>query len=318
MNRYADQTVAVLGATGFIGRFVARALVGQGAQVHLLVRSAERANDLCHVWRLRVTVHELDLCDQSALARILADLRPAITFNLAGYGIDPTEQDEAEAHRVNTDLVECLARVVAEAADPSWSGQQLVHVGSAFEYGSAASDLAEDSVPAPTSWYGRSKLDGTRRLVEVARDAQLRAVTARLFTVYGPGEHVGRLLPSLVAAAASGEVLPLSAGLQRRDFTYVADVAEGLLRLAVSHAEPGAIVNLATGRLTTVREFAETAARILRIPHERLLFGALPVRPDEMSHQPVAIELLRSLTGWKPPTAVPEGIRRTVSFAPFG
>ena len=107
----------------------------------------------------------------------------------------------------------------------------------------------------------------------------MRAVTARLFTVYGPGEHCGRLLPSLIEAARAEKPLELTAGTQLRDLTYVEDVAEGLLRLGLAQAEPGSVVNLATGHLTMVRslrrdgrahsEYADGKSEIRRGPHSR-------------------------------------------------
>ena len=77
---------------------------------------------------------------------------------------------------------------------------------------------------------------------------------------------------------------------------------------------PFPLVNLATGKLATVKEFIEIAARILLIPSERLMFGALPARPEEMAHSAVSVDRLRSLLGWVPDTSIAEGVRRTLAF----
>jgi nucleoside-diphosphate-sugar epimerase len=145
---------------------------------------------------------------------------------------------------------------------------------------------------------------------------ELRGISARLFTVYGPGEHAGRLLPALLAARAASGPIELSAGLQRRDFTYVDDVAEGLLRLGLL-PEPLAegALNLATGRLASVRDFALAAAGVLGIDERRLQFGALPTRPEEMAHDPVSVRRLGDLVGWTPGTSIEEGVQRTVATA---
>jgi nucleoside-diphosphate-sugar epimerase len=142
----------------------------------------------------------------------------------------------------------------------------------------------------------------------------VKCVTARLFTVYGPGEHAGRLLPSLLDAANRSTPLALTAGRQQRDFTYVEDVAERLLQLACAAAPPGQIVNLATGRLTTVRTFAEIAGEILGIEPSHLQFGMIPTRAEEMEHAVVSVERLRQLVGDVPSTCIAEGIRETVGF----
>ena len=118
----------------------------------------------------------------------------------------------------------------------------------------------------------------------------------------------------LLSSYLCGTTLALTAGGQRRDFTYVEDVAAGLLRLGVSSAEPGEVVNLATGRLTTVREFSLTAAKVCRIPAERLEFGRLSTRPEEMEHTGVSLDRLKRLTDWAPATDPAQGIRKTAAF----
>jgi nucleoside-diphosphate-sugar epimerase len=245
---------------------------------------------------------------------VIEGIRPAIVLNLAGYGVDRVERDEQQAFRLNAGLVEAICAAMAASGRAGWPGQRVVHAGSALEYGTIGGDLAEASLPNPTTLYGRSKLAGTQALVDAGQRLGLPGVTARLFTVYGPGEPSDRLLPSLLAAARTGNPLALTAGLQQRDFTYVEDAAEGLLRLGYSPARPGDIVNLATGRLSTVRQFAETAATVVGIRPGCLHFGAIPTRPEEMRHDPVSICHLRQVLGWTPQTSLAEGIERTWLF----
>lgn len=304
--------VLVLGASGFIGYWVSRALRDQGAHLMCAVRGPDGAERLTRE-QLGTVVVKRDLDDVAALREWVPALRPSLVVNLAGYGVDRGERDEAAAQRLNADLVEELATVVSELPRDGWGGARLVHVGSALEYGTTPGVLREDSPCAPTTVYGRSKLAGTQAVQQVAAATGVIACVARLFTVFGPGEHEGRLLPTLLAAAESGGEVPLSAGTQRRDFAYVEEVAEGLLRLAVSDVEPGAVVNLATGRMHSVREFVTTAAGVLHIPVSRLAFGAVPTRAEEMVHEGVSITHLRALTGWSPDDDLVSGVVRTIA-----
>lgn len=73
------------------------------------------------------------------------------------------------------------------------------------------------------------------------------------------------------------------------------------------------MVNLATGRLTEVREFVVRAARVLGVAPDRLDFGALPTRAEEMQHDPVSIAKLQQLLNWAPRTSIAEGVRLTMS-----
>lgn len=299
----------MLGPTGFIGRATWPLLRRLGATLALACRhppdGAESGPGV--EWL------SADLADPGAAAGLLERTAPQIVFNLAGYGVDPAQRDPGTAEAINARLVEGLGRALLQSESADWPGCRLVHCGSALEYGDCDGDLVEETEPRPTTLYGRTKLAGTRALEALGREEGLASVTARLFSVYGPGESEHRLLPALARARREGRPIELTEGRQERDFVYVEDVAEGLLRLGLARPAPGEVVNLATGRLTSVRRFVETAARILGIEAVDLRFGALPTRGEEMYHRPVSTERLLRRTGWTPPTDVEQGIRRTVS-----
>jgi nucleoside-diphosphate-sugar epimerase len=311
---YRSRQVLVLGASGFIGRWVARALSAADAKLVLAARDAKRMAEVCSAYEIRGEILAADLLVAGAFAHLQNDARPDITFNLAGYGVDPTERDAALAEALNTSLAGEVARATAAQRSTDWRGLRLVHAGSAAEYGSVDGPVSENSPAAPHSLYGRTKLAGTREFLNAVQASGMRAVCARLFTVYGPGEHSGRLLPSLLDAARAKKALPLTAGEQQRDFTYVGEAAEGLLRLGCVESEMPAVVNLATGMLTSVRAFAECASELLRMEPGQLQFGVLPYRGDELRQGPVATRLLEQSTEWKPTLAVRDGIRETIAF----
>ncbi|MGE0812370.1 MAG: NAD-dependent epimerase/dehydratase family protein, partial [Vicinamibacterales bacterium] len=262
-----------------------------------------------------VTVAACDVLNEAALAAVVRDVRPEVTFNLVGYGVDRRETDADRAHAINVDLVRrLLPLVTAHGRATDWPGLHLVHTGSALEYGAVGGHLSEDAVVNPTTVYGQTKLAATQAVAESAEAGRLKAVTARLFTVYGPGEHQGRLLPSILAARSLTSPVPMTNGLQQRDFTYVGDVAAGLIRAALQPSAPWTIVNLATGRLHTVRAFVTEAEQALGLPPGRFLFGALPTRPEEMAHAEVTVARARQWLGWVPGTGIAEGVRATDAF----
>jgi nucleoside-diphosphate-sugar epimerase len=313
-GKYRGVRVAVLGASGFIGRWVARKLCAAGACAYLVVRDPASAAGTFAQYEISGEIVEADLFDTATAGEIYRRIRPAITFNLVGYGIDPGERDEDISYRMNAGLPNDICEAAAAWKNSTWTGQHLVHAGSALEYGEIGGDLREDGGTRPTTVYGKSKLQGTQLIAERCAALGLRGLTARLFTVYGRGEHTGRLLPSLIQASRTGEPINLTAGTQKRDFTYVGDVADGLLRLGLAEGvEPSAVVNLATGELVSVQDFVEAAAAVLQIPNANLRLGALPTRLEEMKHDRVSIQRLRSMLGWAPLTSIEEGVRLTAT-----
>ncbi len=303
---YRGQRVLVLGASGFIGRRVAATLSRGGAEVIGVLRPTPGRPQPAG-WTA------LDLSAPGAAAALVAELRPAVTFNLAGYGVSSSQRDATLATRLNAVLPAELAHACAAPGASTWTGLRLVHAGSALEYGTASGDLSESTIATPTALYGTTKLAGTHAVAEACTRGRLAGATARLFTVYGPGEAPGRLLPSLLEVRDSPRHLPLTEGLQRRDFTFVDDVVEGLLRLGALPADGIGTVNLATGVLTEVREFVRRAARQIGVDESLLGFGALPTRPEEMAHDPVNVDRLRHLTGWTPTRSIEEGVAVTLA-----
>jgi nucleoside-diphosphate-sugar epimerase len=315
LSAYRGRPVIVLGASGFIGRWVARLLTEAGAQLTLPVRDPAAANPTFRHHRIEGRVVALDLLDPDAVGKFFAAQRPVVVFNLAVHGVDRSERNEPQYWRLNRDLVSQVAEAVLSQPAQGWTGARIVHAGSALEYGSLTGDLAEDGpAPRPFEIYGQSKLAGTEALKERAIQAGQPTVTGRLFYVYGPGEHSTRLLPGLIAGFHSGKPVALATGNELRDFTYVADVAQGLLRVGAQRIEPGLVVNIATGNLLSIRDFVTEAARVLPLRPEQLRYGEYGTHVAEMSHRPVAVALLQRLTGWKPLVPVSDGIQKTIAF----
>jgi UDP-glucose 4-epimerase len=312
--QYEGARAIVLGAAGFIGPWVARGLCEAGAKVFLPVRDRSAAKEVFDEYDIDGDIYELDLLDEQSVRSLFCEISPTVTFNLAGYGVDRAEQNEELAYQTNVNLIATVCSAISEIRDQTWSGLDIVNVGTAMEYGLSGGDLAEDSLPKPTTLYGKSKLAGTNALTDCCRRFGLKGVTARLFSVYGPGESPQRLLPTLIHAARTETPIPLTAGLHKRDFVYVEDAAESLMRLALISSLPGEVVNVATGVLNSIRTFAEIATETLGISHDRLRFGSLPTRLEEMNHEPVNVERLRTLTGWVPNTMIASGIQKAFQY----
>lgn len=316
MTAVADlrgRRVLVLGVTGFIGRWAARAAHEAGARVWLAARDAEAAARVTGAYGIPGTLAAVDVLDDASLRAVVDDARPDVVFNLVGYGVDRSETDAALSQAINVDLVRRLIEQLP-SGDGTWPGLQLVHTGSALEYGAIGGHLAEDAEVNPTTVYGQTKVAATRLVEAAVASGRLRAVTARLFTVYGPGEHAGRLLPSVLASRTATAPIAMTNGLQQRDFTYVGDVAEGLVRCACCTEVRWPTINLATGRLHTVRDFVADAERALGLAPGRFHFGALPTRAEEMAHAAVTVERARQWLGWVPSTTIVDGVRATDRF----
>jgi CDP-6-deoxy-D-xylo-4-hexulose-3-dehydrase len=291
-----------------------------------------------------VTAHPVDVRDAAAVIRTMRQIKPAVVFHLAAYGVAPHETDRSMMTAVN--VLGTLHVLQACRA----SGQPvLVHAGSCFEYliqPPQASDDPSTRTPAlaeepslgmspppgrgvvPSEVEGRrsgapglpgglhelaypsSKLAATGLCQAFQRQAQLPCVILRPFTAYGPYEADHRLVPSVMRALLRQEAPQLSSGEQQRDFLYVEDLVDGFLRAAVSPAAIGHAIDLGTGRAVSVREVVGALLAVTgRSVQPR--FGAIAKRPSDQRTLVADPEPAQRLLGWRATTSLEDGLRRT-------
>lgn len=253
------RTVAVTGATGFVGRRAVRAAADRGDRVAAWCSrlDAERLRDLRELGA--TSVEDFDVTDPRALAEALERGAPTHVLHLAAVA-DPRvcERDPDRARRVNA---EATARLV-DALAP---GTRLVLASSAAVYAPSEHDLAEDAPLGPRSVYGATKREAEARVL--AAD-HVETVVARAFNHSGPGQSTAYALPAFaarLAAFARGEEDALRTGPLDavRDFLHVDDVVAAYLHL-LEHAPSGAVVNVCSGRALAMRDaFGALAQRIL-------------------------------------------------------
>lgn len=287
--------VLITGATGFLGR-------------HVVARGQKRGIEL----------HTLgcDIANAAHVRNAVSGVRPEGIIHLAAAGVAYDETDTASLLRTNALGLAHLLEAAAELPAPP----PVVCAGSGFEYASLDRARRESDPVAPNTPYGASKAAGTA--VASVFAARLPMTVLRLFSFYGPGEPAERLAPYLIAKARAGEPADLTAGKQLRDYAEVGDVAEAFWRALDQPPTNGKLrlLNVATGKSVTLRDFCEILATILREAGcaPDLRFGARPYRPDEMMNYTADISLLESTLGWMPATSLEIGLRRMVDSSRRG
>ena len=298
----------VTGAAGFVGANLARRLLADGHDVHLLDRPGSRD------WRLEeltghVALHEADLEDADAVTRAIEAARPEWIFHLAARGAYSWQGDVREILRVNVigtaNLLEAATRTGFAA---------LVYAGTSSEYGFKDHAPTEDEAVAPTSPYAVAKVSATMLCRLFARISGNRVVTLRLYSTFGPWEEPGRLLPNLILRGLDGELPPLVSPDAAHDFVYVDDVVDAFLRAAAAEAvEPGAIFNVGSGVQTTLAEVVSVARRLLEIEIEPE-WGTMPAKAWDTGVWVADNRRIARELGWVPRDTFEEGLRKQVEW----
>jgi nucleoside-diphosphate-sugar epimerase len=135
----------------------------------------------------------------------------------------------------------------------------------------------------------------------------------RPFAVYGPRQSSRFLIPQVILHALRREDFPTTLGEQGRDWIYVEDVVDGIIRASLSEEAIGQIINLCSGQEHTVREVVGRVLEIMGNPIEAR-FGALPYRRGEIWHLVGDNAKAKELLGWEPKVSLEEGLRRTIAW----
>jgi len=292
--------VLVTGAGGFLGSTLCRRLVALGCEVHGTCRARPVPAG--------VVPWPLDLADSAAVESCFARIEPGLVFHL-GAPVD-LDRDPSAFARLRPGILDATHHVGAACAA---RGLRLVAAGTCEEYGAAEAPFSEAIRPRPVSAYSCLKLAATEWLLALHRIAGLRVTAVRPFLTYGPGQPPGRLVPSAVAAALDGRPFALTDGRQTREWNYVDDMVEALLRAARPEAE-GRLLNLGGGPEVAVREVAARIFALAGADPALVAVGALPRREGEVERFCGDHRRARALLGHRPSVGLDEGLRRTIAW----
>ena len=262
--------ILVLGASGFVGANLLRALVSVREDV---VGTTTRFP----AWRLEglpdKCVRAVDLLVESNLDLLLDATAARTVFDCVAYGAYSFERDSALIYKTNfllkSQLVSRLhARKIA----------CYVHAGSSSEYGDSAAAPAEVAFPEPNSDYSVSKVATANLLYYYGKKRKLPCANLRLYSVFGPLEDSSRLMPAIIKNGLELSYPDLVNPSISRDFVYIDDVVDAFVSTAIhlTEAQYGESFNIGSGKCTAIGELAKVAKEIFEIPTEPRVHDAEP------------------------------------------
>ena len=297
-------SVLVTGATGFIGTHLTQRLLTAGSRVACLLSSERRMSNLPP----GTTGHVADLRDAGAVKAAVKAASPALVFHLAAVGVTEFGIDPITAIQVN---VEGTINLLMALEGTGY--YRFLFTGTSHEYGDDNSPFHQARLPSPPNVYAASKSAAWLFCQMYQRVRGWPIVGLRPFGVYGPGQRPPAFLPSLILSALRGQDFPMTGGKQVRDFIYIQDVIEGMLRAATVPGIEGQTFNLCSGRGASLAEVAgRVVAQMGKPVHIHL--GALPYRPGTIWHMVGDNSMARELLHWQPTVSLDEGLRRTIDW----
>ena len=312
--------VLVTGAAGFIGMHAAKELLAQGARV-TGVDSFEPYYDVAlkeaRVASLRdipgFAFERVDLAQADASAKLFAGGAFSHVVHLAAQPGVRYSLTHPDAYLRNN--VVAFGHVLEGCRHSRIA--HLVYASSSSVYG-ASHDLpfTEDQrVDRPVSLYAATKCANEAMAHSYAQLFGLPVTGLRFFTVYGPWGRPDQAPILFTKAILAGKPIDVfNEGRMERDFTYVDDIVEGVVRtlaLPATSMPPAAIYNIGNSEAVPLTQFIATLSRVLG---REAILRPLPMQPGDMRTTYASIDRLRALTGFAPRTPLAEGLARFAAW----
>jgi CDP-glucose 4,6-dehydratase len=311
-------TSLVTGARGFVGGWLAKALLERGEKVISFDRrrTTEKPSAIGMLGIEEDLVQvEANLCDGAEVERVLREHEVDTVFHLAAETIvstvhaSPVQGFESNVQGTWTLLQACLERGI----------ERVVFASSDKAYGAHATLPYKESFSLqPTAPYEASKAAADLIARSYWHSYGLPVAVTRFANIYGGGDlNFSRLIPEAVSAALSGRAPVLrSDGSPERDFLYVEDAAAAYLVIADALERDdvrGEAFNAGSGRSFAVGEVVAMIARLAGTGVEPDVRGT--GNPEgEIDRQYVDATKLRERLGWEPAVGLEEGLTHTLDW----
>ena len=318
LDTFHDKQVLITGGLGFLGSNLAIRLVALGARVTLL--DAMLDNHGGNVFNVepihdQVTINLSDIRDESSLKYLVTG--KDYIFHLAGQNDHVLSlQDPFPDIDINIKG----SAVLLETCRRVNQGARLVYGGTRGEYGRAVMlPVAEDHPIRPRGIYELSSLTAQQLFQIYHENHGVASVTLRLTNIYGERAQMQHsrfgVANWFVRRALDDETIEVFGdGSLLRDFVYVQDAVEAMIRCAATEEAYGEVFNVGNSRASSFRELAETVVRVAGSGRWKLA----PFSPERAAQEPgdfvSDIRKVRRVAGWEPMTRLEDGVAETVRY----
>jgi nucleoside-diphosphate-sugar epimerase len=300
----------VTGGAGFIGSHLTEELSRRGHQVRVVdsLITGKRRN-LEHI--PGVDFLEGDLADMAVAERAVQGVE-YVLHEAAIPSVPRSVKDPITSNRAN--IVASLNVLVA-ARDAGV--KRLVYAGSSSAYGNTSTlPKREDMAPSPLSPYALQKLVAEQYCQMFTRLYGFETVTIRYFNVFGPRQDPGSPYSGVISLFSTAlldgrQPIVYGDGEQTRDFTYIANVVDGVLRACEAPGAVGETINVATGGRISLNELLRVMNTIVGTNLQAIYEAA---RQGDVKDSQADIAKAKQLLGYTPIVSLEEGLTRTLAW----
>jgi len=300
--------VLITGGEGFIGSHLTHKLAELGANVFVIAHPRE------DLWRLKdllktIKVFRVDIEDFASLRKIMDKISPCKVYHLAAI----TKRENTPENALLVARKNIIGTINLVAALDKGSYDCFVNIGTSDEYAGNPIPFYEEQPPNPISFYAASKTANWYFCKIFYNKLGLPIINLRFFLVYGPKQNTGFFIPELIISSLKRRDFKMTLGEQTRDFIFVGDIIDGIIKASLRKEAVGQTINFCSGNEYQLREIAEKV-RKLTGKGAKILYGAIPYRNNEIGRIVGDNSKARNIINWRPRVTLEKGLKITVDW----
>ena len=290
--------ILIVGGTGFIGYHLAKRSLKKGWTVTSISSKAPKKK------RYLPKVKYL-LCDITKKKALRRNIQKQFKYvvNLGGYVDHSNKEKTFQSHYTGCkNLTEIFLKKTPKA---------FVQIGSSIEYGNAKSPQKENFRCNPKSVYGKAKLLASKHLLNLFKKQEFPSTVLRLYQAYGPRQDLNRFIPIIISGCIKNKQFPCSKGNQLRDFLYVDDVVNAILKSLTNKNARGQIINIGSGKPRKIKNIIDYIKKTSKGGYPQ--FGRVKLRKDEILEVYPDIKKAKNKINWSPRISFKKGLKITIN-----
>ena len=193
--------------------------------------------------------------------------------------------------------------------------KSFIQIGSCVEYGFLKSPQRPNyktSINNLKSVYGIAKLKASNYIINLNRKFDFPSTVLRLYLVYGPKQDINRFIPIIINGCLKNLNFDTSDGKQSRDFLYVTDLVDVIIKILKNKKTRGKIFNVGSGSPKKLKKIIKFIQK--KIKSGKPNFGKLELRKDEILNLYPDIKKTKTILKWKPRVNLKDGLYKTINY----
>ncbi len=304
----SSKKILITGISGFIGKNLIKKLLKEDYIIYGIVKNRKEIKKIKKYIKLLDSkrILKIDITNFKRLSRALRRIKPKYIIHLAALA-DPSRDIKNLEETFENNVIGTLNLLVA-SKDINYD--KFINISTAEVYSSHKVPFKEGMKPNPVSPYSASKICSETYCNLFSRTYNKPITTLRFFLIYGPNQNTNTFIHAIINNALKNKDIIMTKGEQKREFTYVNDAVDAIIKTLKNKKSNFEIINIGSGKQHKLIDVAENVIKLTKSKSK--IITSLPYRKNELMEYQADTKKAFKLLKWRTKTSLEKGLIKTI------